>query len=1140
MKLRMSGFILSFVPLLVAGSVLAADPTTPAPVAGVRVPLSFTAPGKGSVSLALCDQDGVLVRSLLYAQPMEPGAHTVLWDGTSDMGKPVAAGTYSVKGVFFTSQPAVKPVMFVGKDGNPPWRTADGKGDWGANLGWGTSIVANGKTVIAGFGCVEDNQITGIQQMDGDGNIALRYFSFYAYDWRGAAAMDETSYYLGLFNPGHYQGKAGLEIAVYTIGNPKGKIFCALPAEPKPIQTKGPRFGRLFTTVDGMALTKETLFAAVANNDAIYIIDRATGNLRSTVTVPNPIGLAVAGNRLLVVSGQKVLRLTLDGAMDGVFVNDGFLAAPGAMARDAAGNIYVADTGYVGDLSADDVGNSGSRQVVVFAADGKLLRRIGKKGGSPSEGRFDENGMGLITALGIGPGADGTGEALWVTDIATGFWRTSRWSLDGQFQRQWFSREHKLQCDRINPARPNELLCVFDPFGLSTSAITAYEMDIANKTWRPAWHYKAAWDDMWQEDVYASFRRPTASRITEVKQGKGWPVFLYNSDYFVTFQGRNYFINEHGTGDGAVFTYGPDQKPKAVALVGYHRSLKRGDKIESFYDSGKDSNWFTWADRSGDGRMAMDEITYTVDQPLLAKTMKIVEARLDNNLNVIMTRLVNGRVTVDSILPLKEVLPNGAPVYDWSQLRDLTLRQTPDLGGGDGWKKIVRCRMPVSTERPDGLYSMVFPEYDQTSAADKKNLVLPGVDGRGWWASRNWRSKVAKFDPKTGKCLWAVGQRAPGLAKPGQMYHPSYLAGVEGGAVFVTDTLGPTWVWTQDGLFIGNVLRDSIFALRSAADIQDDQKLYGETQSTIVFTDPKDGRIYLLGNDQAAHIHEVLLPKLTPMIAASVVLEKAQAAKAMAWDPDGVPPTERPTFTAYYGTPNASLGASLDGGGWNRGAGQPKLLGEPVLLDGQELGRVQVLYDATNLYLRYDVFAPHGPINSGSELPYAPFVSGAYVDFYVGPDWSKPRPEVREGDVRVILAQAAGKDFQQGFWQIKKGGTNPQKVVSGAASIDFDQITAVPGLKMMYKTLETDAQTGRIRYRVVASVPLACLGIKDPAGKRIGFDASIGVANQAGDRRERAGHWAGLSEAVVVDRPGSLQLLPDTWGTLVFAPPERP
>jgi len=44
------------------------------------------------------------------------------------------------------------------------------------------------------------------------------------------------------------------------------------------------------------------------------------------------------------------------------------------------------------------------------------------------------------------------------------------------------------------------------------------------------------------------------------------------------------------------------------------------------------------------------------------------------------------------------------------------------------------------------------------------------------------------------------------------------------------------------------------------------------------------------------------------------------------------------------------------------------------------------------------------------------------------------------------------------------------------------------------------------------------------------------VANQSGDRRERAMHWAGLSEGVVVDRPGSAELLPRTWGTLNFAP----
>ncbi|MCY2995973.1 MAG: hypothetical protein NTY19_50200 [Planctomycetota bacterium] len=58
----------------------------------------------------------------------------------------------------------------------------------------------------------------------------------------------------------------------------------------------------------------------------------------------------------------------------------------------------------------------------------------------------------------------------------------------------------------------------------------------------------------------------------------------------------------------------------------------------------------------------------------------------------------------------------------------------------------------------------------------------------------------------------------------------------------------------------------------------------------------------------------------------------------------------------------------------------------------------------------------------------------------------------------------------------------------------------------------------------------------DPAGRSVGFDISVAVANQSGDRRERAMHWAGLSEGVVVDRPGSAELVPRTWGTLNFAP----
>ena len=208
-----------------------------------------------------------------------------------------------------------------------------------------------------------------------------------------------------------------------------------------------------------------------------------------------------------------------------------------------------------------------------------------------------------------------------------------------------------------------------------------------------------------------------------------------------------------------------------------------------------------------------------------------------------------------------------------------------------------------------------------------------------------------------------------------------------------------------------------------------------------------------------------------------------------------------------------------------------------VLLDGGQVARVRGMYDAQNLYLAYEVNAPNGALNSGSELPLAPFVSGAYVDFSLGSAWNGPRADVREGDVRVVMAHTKdGKEFQHGFWQVKANGQNGRTITSPAASVHMDQIAEVPGLKVAYKLGTPDAKNGTTPYTVEVAVPLSSLGLGSPAGKTVGFDASVGIANAAGDRRDRAAHWAGASEAIVVDRPGSTRLLPDTWGSLTFEP----
>ncbi|MFA6294118.1 MAG: hypothetical protein WC637_20175, partial [Victivallales bacterium] len=961
MKLSLSLFALIFILAPVMAEETAKSPV---PVKEVAITVPYSAPSDGFLSLALFNERGQLVRSLLYAKSVKAGEGASIWDGTSDLGIPQLAGNYSTKAIFFKDKPKVEFVMTVGKSGNPPYRTPDGKGDWGGNLGGPAAICSNSDSVMMVWGCVEDNQITGIQQMDADGNIKLRYFSFYPWDSRLAGTMDDRNFYLGIMNA----GKKQVEIAVYELGKPRGKILAVLPTKPHEDVTETRWRGRFTASIDGMALTADTLFATIKADDVLFIIDRASGQIRRQVTISSPRDVKVSNGGLIIQSGNKIVRLKLTGEVEKTLVEEGVLTDPRALAVDAQGNFF----------------SSGANgQVARFSAQGKLLSRIGQAGGAAKTGIYNPQAIGQVFAICLGP----KGESLWIQDINTGFPRTSRWALDGKLMQEWFSFKLDLSSPTINPDRPNEVLTTSSAFA-DEPGIRAYSIDWVKKTWRPAWFYDNTWADMFScTDIYLGYEHG-GNPLTKPRGGKSpWPIFHYSSRDFISRSGKNFFINNGGNDDGAIFEYSPDHKPKPVALVGYHHVTKRSDgKYEGSYDQGP-NQWMTWADLNGDGRMSADEITHVKDVPALDGVIRVAAGKLDNDLNVHLQMLTrDSKTRFDYVLPPKEILQSGVPVYDWSLVKKTPASQ-PVLAGGDGYKEVRSVGMPIPLQADDGLYALVRPE-------PSKKLDLPGIDGSGWWAGRNWRNKLVKFDKKTGEVLWALGRRAPGVAEPGQMYHPVALSGKGGDALFVPDTLGPVWLWHTDGLFIGHIFKDHPAAERG---IPVDQELYGEIQATFVFKNPQTGKIYHVGAGTETRIHEITLPTVQRLASCSVTLSPEQAKTAKPWDPDGVAPTEKPVFTiapAPGNVPN-SVAVKVDGvldgrEGWHGkdGIRRPSML---VLLDGQRLAEVRAMYDDKNFYLAYTVTHPAGPANSGSELPYAPFVSGAYVDFYIAPNWSHPQ-----------------------------------------------------------------------------------------------------------------------------------------------------
>jgi hypothetical protein len=970
------------------------------------------------------------------------------------------------------------------------------------------AICTNGKKLLAIFERVESSKETGVQLMDLSGNIIRKLGTFFPWDVRRACVMDDSNIYLAIVNQASNNHQ--LVIGKYDISDSKGKILCEIPASENGKEPDGWNKGDWTADVLGLTLVGRWLYVPVFYDDKLYVIDTESGIIVSTTKISSPRGVAAFNGKVYLLSGKTLVRLDPNQKPGATIIRSG-LDDPRGLAVDGVGNFYISDQGA-------------SQQVKEFTPGGRLLREIGLKGGRPRSGVY--NAAGLLDPRGLCITPDG---CVWVMSANWDFQELSVWGLNGNRTRTFFNSGLNSGQGKLTPDH-KEMLFSTDPTGIS-----AYRVDFEKNTWAPSWYLKVTKAMVAQTNVMATIAGYPSKAFDGIH-----PYLGVEGGEVLAGNGKTYMFG----GDFSLWIVDPETKvPKLASLVYPHHVVKQPNgHYVGQWDQGP-PDWLTWSDQNGDGKMSTDEIDFVENPISLAHVSKLINPQLQEDLSIYFMAPVSFKgnpYVADEWwiyrLPARTILLSGVPVYDWNELQHVVKLAPPDYKGGEagGYKDPDHVNL-------DWLKIANNAAYVCESAKTKTKLRMTGIDGDGWWASRNWRMSTVKFDLKTGEPAWVkLGRRTSGRAKPGEMYYPGWgLSGTSRGVDFYTDTLSQVWAWTDDGLFLGGLYNDNNGLINPLFDAN---SLYIELIGAYIYE--INGKTYIMAGDHGVSVHEVEMPPLTPLRDVAVTLSAAQSASAQRWDPDGPAPGKRPTYicrSIYDFDPAVTKNPrkiTIDGRinpfEWS---GVPEMA---LNLDGRQIGTVQMTFDKTNLYIAYRVQDLNGLKNDGHELPLAPFVTGSYVDFDLGPNWSSPnRDKSLDGDVRVIMARITGSsptNYQMGFWPVRKDLSHfnpkpkrlfPQEIVSPAQQRNFDDIEPVPGLSFAWQTTGSG-------YTLEAAVPFASLGINPARQPIVGFDAGVAFADAAGQVRIRALHWAGETETAVVDRPGSAELKPQTWGTLEF------
>ncbi len=711
----------------------------------------------GEVSAAVYNADGVLVRTLLRAEPRQPGRHVLRWDGLDRRGEPQPPGDYTIK---LLRKPQFKRefVMQVGvnPDSKPYHR-------WVGDFGGGTSVAVDDSGMYVSSRNAEGNYMLLKQSLDG----AERMWARNDPDpWMGGLSLGsdgETVYvlqqngYILLFDAetGEHTGRWG-----YLPEDIQSQY------KKKRYTDHGP-----LATIDMDVTADRRVFIDQRRNLVQWLGEDGAATAEVTVDAPRAVAIA-PDEGVYVISGARVLKVWRDGRTS--MLTDG-LSNPWRLDVCPKTNTILVAEG------PDDW------RVKRFSPVGELIATYGREGGRRA-GPYVPEDFKHITDI----TADGQG-GFFIAEPERPPRRVVRVADDGSIVNEWYGGLDFFSWRAVDPLDPTQVW--YKPS--SGPGLVLAELDYERGTWSV-------------KETYNPGAKAAGLARGGGNKGK-YHVRYHDGERYLVGESFPPMIFHHHAGRIDPVVMGNANRKLSVKECRIIAKLKGAADVDqwveqTFGKKRRDYNTYLWTDRNGDREPQGDEIVLSKlgnvyhgpwNGPSIGRDFAVIVAGGDYN----PQRDQPGETRFYS--SLLRFAPtgweDGVPQYELpEEVADIAVAPIHVKPRAEAY--VGRAEVHHTYENPQGALYAFYHWGDDS--------------GGGFPTNRSGRYARLTRWTADGKRLWSVGRKATGASvapifwnptAPGHIHYAAEIAGEIRDTIVVCDRIvNPGMAWTKDGLFAGS------------------------------------------------------------------------------------------------------------------------------------------------------------------------------------------------------------------------------------------------------------------------------------------------------------------------------------------------